>query len=617
MRLRTILYYGILLLGLLSISYQSHGQTVEKPVLDTTSSTHIDTSIIHLIHADTSLWEIFPDSTIQTYNGNVIIYHDSTFMYCDSAYIKDSIYLRAYKNIVIHQGDSLQVFADTLLYSAEQDNAELYGEVILASNNQKLYTDFLNYNVKTRIAEYFTKSTLSDDTTFLTSNRGIFYVEEDLALFKDSVQVVGKDFKLITDSIEYHTENKIVYFLGPTVIFQEGKRIYCEAGFYDMKNELASFEKNAQFQEDDQYAEADIIQYDRKAQIIELQGNAFSRDGDQEASGDYIQYLEAEEQIEIIGNGLLVDSFRRVYSDHMFYDVRRDSFAVLERSKFYEQEQVLEADRVIYNSEAGQGTAWGGVNWVDTLNDLGIICDSLSYSKDPDKFLGMGHERRPMLWTLIDTDSMFIGADTLRMSSLQDESDTTRSLFGYHDVRIYKSDLQGLCDSIAYSESDSIFTLFGNPILWADTSQFTADTIDIYLRNNRLKKIVLKRNAFIINSPDEIFFNQIKGRYIEAFFKDDNLNLMKVNGNAETIYYILDEVDAYIGVNKSVCSNIKIKFGHNRVEHIISYKDIDSRLFPMNTADHNAMVLPGYSWQIDKRPKNKNDLNIQKKLALD
>ena len=142
---------------------------------------------------------------------------------------------------------------------------------------------------------------------------------------------------------------------------------------------------------------------------------------------------------------------------------------------------------------------------------------------------------------------------------------------------------------------------FGDPILWADTSQFSADTIDIYLKDNKLQKIVLKKNAFIINSPDDIFFNQIKGRNIEAFFRDDNLYLMKVNGNAETIYYVLDDENGYIGVNKSSCSSIKIKFGNNRVEHIISYKEIESSLFPMETADHSGMILPGYNWQIDRK----------------
>ena len=351
---RIILVFGIVS----ALQMTALGQSSPPAPIEPDSVT-LDTSIIYLIHADTSLWEIFEDSTIQTYNGNVIIYNDSTYMYCDSAYILDSVFLKAYGDIVIHQGDSLQVFADTLIYSGESKQAELFGEVILVSQNQKLYTDYLEYDVQSKVARYYTPSTLTDDTTYLTSKQGIFYVEDELAFFKDSVEVIGKDFKLKTDSIEYQTELKTVYFLGPTLIFQDKRKIYCESGFYDLENELASFSGNPQFEEKDQYAEADVIQYDRKQGMVELQGNAYSRDGPQEVYGDYIQYDEINDHIYVQGNGILIDSARIVYSDNMFYDVARDSFAVLERSKFFNEDQILEADKVIFNNNSGKGVAWG------------------------------------------------------------------------------------------------------------------------------------------------------------------------------------------------------------------------------------------------------------------
>lgn len=572
----------------------------------------LDTNIIHLVHADTSLWEIFDDSTIQTYNGQVIIYHDSAFMYCDSAYIRDSVYMRAYENIIIQQGDSLQIFADTMIYSAEERQAELFGEVILVNGGQKLFTDYLQYDLEQKVARYFTESTLTDDETFLTSHQGVFYVEDELAFFKDSVQVVGPDFQLRTDSLEYQTEIKTVYFLGPTLINQDDKRIYCESGFYDVPNEFSTFSEHAQFSDQDAYAEADVIQYNRKDGIVELQGDAYYREGDRTASGDYILYDETNEWLTIKGNGIIVDSTKTVYSDDMFYDVAKDSFAVMDRSVFYNDDQKLEADQLRYNNNSGEGVAWGNVIWIDTINELGIVCDSLLYDNSKNQFVGLSVQNRPMMWNMIDGDSMFIKADTLYMAEIIKQGDTIMQMEAYHDVRIYKSDLQGLGDSLVYNEIDSAFTLFGDPILWADTSQFTADTIDIILKERKLHTITLNQNAFIINSPDELFFNQIKGRIINAYFREDNLYLMHVHGNAETIYYILDDLDAYIGVNKSTCSQIKIFFGNNQVKRIVSYKEVDSSLHPMKEVDHATMILTGYKWQEDKRPKSKYDLDPPK-----
>ena len=577
-------------------------------------SLQLDSNIIHLIHADTSLWEIFDDSTIQTYNGNVIIYSDSAFMYSDSAYIKDSTFLRAYENIVIQQGDTVQIFADTLFYSAETKLAELFGDVVLVNGEQKLYTNYLLYDMKTKIANYFSESTLTDGETFLSSKQGTFYVEDDIAFFKDSVRVVGPDFSVLSDSLEYQTKIKTVYFIGPTLIHQDNRKIYCESGYYDMINELSSFSKNAQFAEGDTYAEAEVIQYNRKDKIIEMQGDAFYQEKGRTASGDYIRYDEANEWLAIQGNGALIDSVKSIYSEEMFYDVGRDSFAVSERSIFYSEEQILEADNLIFNNQSGNGVAWGNVVWNDTINGLGIDCDSLIYNDLTGDVRGLGKSRRPLLWTLVDQDTMFIKADTLHMAKEVVERDTVRQLYAFHDVRIFKSDLQGIADSLVYNEADSTFTLLGQPMLWSDTSQFVADTINIFMKSGQLHNIRLDQNAFIINSPDEIFFNQIKGRIINAFFKDENLYLMDVNGNAQTVYYILDDLEAYVGVNKSTCSNIKIYFGSNQVESIKSFKDIDSTLFSMEGTDHDALVLEGYKWEIGKRPKSKNDLESKKAI---
>ena len=576
---------------------------------DSSGYGQLDTSVIHLVHADTSLWEIFDDSTIQTYNGQVIIFHDSAFMYCDSAYIRDSIYLRAYENIIIQQGDSLQIFADTLLYSADDRRAELFGEVVLVNGIQKLFTDYLEYDLEHKVGRYYTPSTLTDDETFLTSKLGIFYVEDDLAYFKDSVQVVGPEFELRTDSLEYQTEIKTVYFLGPTLIHQEDKRIYCESGFYDMINEFATFSDQAQFSDEEGYAEADVIQYDRKEGTVELQGNAYYEEKDRTVSGDYIFYHEREEWLSIKGDGMIVDSAKTMISNDMYYDVKRDSFAVMERSTFYNDDQILIADQVRFNNNTGDGLAWGRVSWTDTINDFGIFCDSMIYADQNNAVKGLGISDRPLMWNLVDGDTMFIKADTLLMSEDIVEGDTVNLLEAFYNVRIFKSDMQGMGDSLAYNEIDSVFTLFGDPVMWADTSQFSADTIDLVMRRKKLHKIRLNQNAFIINSPDELFFNQIKGRFIDAFFRDDNLYLMSVNGNAETIYYILDEEKAYVGVNKSSCSQIKIYFGNNQVERIISYKEIDSILHPMQEVDHSTMILPGYNWQDEHRPKSKYELD--------
>ena len=190
----------------------------------------------------------------------------------------------------------------------------------------------------------------------------------------------------------------------------------------------------------------------------------------------------------------------------------------------------------------------------------------------------------------------------------KEKKDEPRIILAYHDVRIFKSDLQATCDSLSYSTLDSMFRLYRLPVIWSDTSQFTADTVKIQLANDKIDRIYLRVNSFIVNSPDELFFNQIKGKNSTAIFEDGELRRVRVEGNAESVYYALDDEEAYIGVNKTVCSEMMIYFGDNELEGIRFYAEPSANLFPMKKAGHEDLKMPGFSWQEEKRPKSVDDL---------
>ncbi|MEL7222145.1 MAG: hypothetical protein AAGJ93_12555, partial [Bacteroidota bacterium] len=216
---------------------------------------------------------------------------------------------------------------------------------------------------------------------------------------------------------------------------------------------------------------------------------------------------------------------------------------------------------------------------------------------------------RPLLISLVDGDSLFMAADTLLSQAIDSlEGDSNRLLLAYHDVRIYKSDMQGLCDSLAYSTVDSLFRMFRSPIIWADTSQFTADTLNMQLANQQLDKIYLYQKSFILNSPDEIFFNQIKGKNITAHFDSSQLYRMDVIGNAQSVYYPIDEEGGYVGVNKTICSEMQLNFANNAVQDILFFTQPEGKLEPMGAVDHEAIKLEGFDWQIEPRPRSLYDL---------
>ncbi|MBK8491167.1 MAG: hypothetical protein IPL49_09840 [Saprospirales bacterium] len=549
--------------------------------------------------------------TIQKLIGSVELHQDSVYMYCDSAFIFNELDVIAMSKVIIQQGDSVSVFADSLSYQGAIRVADLYGEVILMSGNQKLFTTQLNYDLNTKIATYDQGAILTNDTTQLISKRGYYYVGLKEIFFKDSVQIIDPNFELRTDTLAFNTDSQVATFLAPTLIVQDSSKIYCEGGFYDVRNQVAQFSGNPQYQKGESRATAKLIQYDGQKNEVTLQGDAFFEEPDRRATADVLTYLEDTEEILLIGHARYESKDQTIVADTITYDQKKEVYTTRGRSVISDPPQLIEADQVDYEKEEGLGIAQGNVIWQDTSAGISIFCEQARYREEGSYLLATGgRNNRPLFISRIEEDSLYMTADTLVAQTQQDSlySDTTRLLTAFHQVRIFKSDLQALCDSVSYSTRDSLFRLYQGPIIWSDTSQFIADTIHVKLAEGGIERIDLYNQSLIINSSDLKYFNQVKGKYIHAFLTDGEIRRMQVEGNAETLYYALDDEDAYIGVNKTACSEMLFFFVDNKLQEIRFYKEPSGQLIPMEQADHESLKLKGFRWEFERRPKSIVDL---------
>ncbi len=539
--------------------------------------------------------------------GDVQLHQDSMLMYCDSAR-KEQNNLFAYGNVILQQWDSINVFSDTLEYLGDTKDAELRGSVILQSDDQKLSTSVLYYNTDTRIAIYDQGAVLTNDTTFLYSRTGTYYVALDEVYFKDSVYILSEQFRLYADTLKFHTEQQVATFLGPTRIdLENGSRIYCEGGYFDIGAEQALFTDNVQYvTEENQVAEGDSIFYDGKLDKVIIVGDASLEEPGQVAKADSIIYYEQTEVVDLIGNASFEDSIRTMHSAQMSYNLQSDRLTSSQRSSLDNPPQFLEADTIEFDNELGIGTAVGNIVWRDTSSNYTILCHRANYV-DSSGFLKASGDR-PLLINLVDGDSLYLSADTMVTYNHADSIDSIRIFHAYYDVRIFKENLQAICDSLTYSTQDSIFRLYDDPLIWSDTSQFEADTVQILLVDNNIDKIFLRKDAFIINSPDEILFNQMKGKEITASFTEGEIDRMLIEGNAASVYYVLDDYKAYIGVNETLCSKMQLKFGSNQVQDITFYDNPEATFHPIQSADSEALKLEGFHWRVKDRPMSVEDL---------
>lgn len=556
--------------------------------------------------------------TVQKLLGSVELHQDSIYMYCDSAFIFNETDVIAMRNVVIQQGDSISVFADSLFYKGDTRMADLFGDVILMNGNQKLFTTSLHYDLNTKVATYTEGALLTNDTTQLISKRGFYYVGSNEIFFKDSVQIIDPNFELRTDTLSYNTDLQIAKFLAPTLIVQDSSRIYCESGYYDVRNQVAQFSQNPQYQKGESMATAHVIRYEGKLNEVTLQGDAVFEEPDRKATADKLIYREDTEEILLIGNARYASEEQVIEADTITYDQQREVYTTRGRSLISDPPHLIEADQIDYEKEMGLGIALGNVIWRDTSDGISIFCEEARYKEEGEYLKAFGGQRgRPLLISRIEDDSLYMTADTL-IAQRQDtlETDTSRLLLAYHQVRIFKSDLQARCDSLSYSSRDSLFRLFRDPIVWSDTSQLSADTIHIQLGNEKLERIDLYNQAFIVSSSDLQYFNQIKGKFVKAYIEESEIRRMTVEGNAETLYYALDEDKAYIGVNKTACSEMLFLFAEKKLQEIRFYTEPSGKFIPMDQADHEQLKLAGFRWSADLRPQSIEDLFLEKQTGL-
>jgi len=207
-----------------------------------------------------------------------------------------------------------------------------------------------------------------------------------------------------------------------------------------------------------------------------------------------------------------------------------------------------------------------------------------------------------------DNDSLFLHADTISAVTRSDSAmKDYRLMRAYHGCRIFSGELQAKCDPLSYSFRDSVIRLYTMPVLWSEENQLVSDSIAIFTKNRKADRLELYTSAFVTSQVDETRFNQVKGRSLTGYFRDNELYRINVEGNGETIYYLLDG-DAVAGVNQAKCARIEILVEDGKIAEILEYQNPEGVIDPPLEVDPVSLRLEGFSWQDDIRPKRKEDI---------
>ncbi len=486
------------------------------------SSPHQGVKRVYAEYADSTIFEKDNNPDIHVLKGNVVFRHDSTYMYCDSAYLyNENNSLEAFSNVRIEQGDTLFIYGDYLIYEGNHNLAKMRENVRMENDNVTLFTDNFNYDRNINLGYYFDGGMMVDSLNELTSVYGQYSPDTKMATFKDTfkdkVTLINSQFTLTSDTLQYNTIDKVATILGPTVIESDSGMIHSTNGWYNTETEASTL-------------------YDRST--------VTTKDGTKTITADTLFYNRNIGFGEAFSNMLINDTVKKVIlmGDYGFYD---------------------------------------------ELKDFAFATDSAQAIEYSQK------------------DSLFLHADTLQMQTLNED----REIKAFHGVRVFRTDLQAVCDSLQFNTKDSMLYLCQNPILWNTNYQITGDTIKILFNDSTIEKVYVLDRTFIMEEKDTTYFNQIKGRNMTAFFKAGELEQMDIEGNTESIYYPIEEKGVeFIGRNKTESTFMTIYVKNRKPVKIRWWPSPVAEMLPIPDLTPELKFLNEFVNYNYLRPKSKEDI---------
>jgi lipopolysaccharide export system protein LptA len=203
-------------------------------------------------------------------------------------------------------------------------------------------------------------------------------------------------------------------------------------------------------------------------------------------------------------------------------------------------------------------------------------------------------------------DSLYLHADTLRIEFNKDQE--ARLFIAYNKVKFYKTDLQGKCDSMVYRFEDSVLVMYHQPLIWGSNSQLSGKKIRTSMRNKKIDRIYIDTNSFVLQHDTLDYYNQVSGKNMIAYFKNDSIEKVDVLGNAQSVYFARDENNNLVGVNLGSSSDMRVDFNSEGVSNIVYLGRPKASLNPIKKVSKRALYLRNFKSYDYWRPKNKYEI---------
>lgn len=367
---------------------------------------------------------------------------------------------------------------------------------------------------------------------------------------------------------------------------------------YDRVGHLATYPNHGTTTRNDKKLVSKKGYYRDDIKVLYFRKDVVGTMPDYKIVSDTLVYDTENEMMYFYGPTNIYNKENTLIGNYGWYNTETE-FAYLDRrATLKNEEQSMTADTMFYNRKTGYAKALSDVVIVDTTNKATLkgeyaeLWEKLGKCMITDSLRAYYYEEVDTLFAT--ADSMYVYFDTI--------SNDVQRINAFYNVRFFRNDVQGKCDSLQYIIPDSMVYMRTEPVIWAEDSQISGDLIDIKVKGQAIENLVMHPNAFVIQQDSIKGFNQVKGKEITIYFKNKDIDNMYNKGNAETIYWLRDDDGSLIGINISKSDEMDIKIKDREMSKIKHYNNIKETLYPEKQLKDDIEYLKGFLWQEDKKP---------------
>ncbi len=595
-------------------------------------------SLVRLLQANSARqYEQYGMNFREVIGTQATFLHNNTYLLCDSAsWNVDAGLIEAYGNVQLIQ-DQTCLKSEMLTYVVDDNLAKFRGGIVELTDKDGnlLRTNQLDYNTKDSVALFYYGGAMKDvEGNVMESLRGTYDSKINIFTFEERVEMYADSSYLKSDIVRYMTKEKRAYFSENTYAWRGDGFVKANGGWYDTENKILSFNNDVFMDDPDYEAWANEVYYYRDSSFVEMR--------------DHVQILDTTDKIILLAHKAMYDQesgFATLTDDPavVFYGenenhevdtlyMRADSL-LFSSKKLSEipEEEVNEANKrksdMLYDSLSEQRKEQEKKRqeeWVNKMKEYGKLPQDYDIN-DPDGSKKRAEDSLARVQAISDSLAKLPPTvDTSQLAELQvdtlsnnlavidtiNPADTTmiRYLRAFHDVRLYRSDIQARCDSLIFCELDSIVRMFTRPVLWnAEKNQLSSTSMQLLMQDGNVTRGAMLEEAMITTQEDTLHYNQIKATEMAGYFHENQLYRFDALGGVSAVFYLVEN-NALTTLNMKEARSMTAVIKNGNAEKLLYTETIKSDAYPITELAIEKQRLKGFEWRGDERPVTRYDI---------